>query len=99
MDTSYYDPKTDQLHLKPGASLYERFHETAHRDQWQNSRLWRFVIRLRRIPFVKYLATLAVEYDALRRARQVMRNLGIWSHHASNEAGAMFNSYVKKEPL
>lgn len=98
MSWGFYNTKTDEVRVAPDASLYCRFHELAHRDQWKNSRLWRGLIRLTTVPRAKYLATLVVEYDALRRARRVMRKLGIWTPEASNEAGVMFNSYVKKEP-
>jgi hypothetical protein len=92
---NYYYPLTKQIVLRPDASLYARFHEEAHRQQHLSApRLFIVVCVLRGIRVVSYFATLAVEYDAYRRARRVMRRLGLWSEEACQEAKNCLISYV-----
>lgn len=98
METSRYEPSTDAVHLAPGASLYCRFHEEAHREQCKTRR-WRFVANLRDFRLVNYLATLWIEYDALRRARAVMEKLGVWTEDAEQEARRSFYSYVRRNEV
>lgn len=97
-EISQYDPNTDTITLRLGASLYERFHEQAHQDQYKSA-IWRFLIHARGLRFVNYLVTLWIEYDALRRARTVMEKLGIWTDDAEQEARRMFFSYVRRKEL
>lgn len=89
-----YDPRTDKIILEPDASLYVRFHEQAHQEQYRCA-IWRFWFALRHIPGVNYLVSLWIEWDALRRARSVMQKLGVWNDAAEQEARRGFYSYVR----
>lgn len=92
---SHYDPKTGEINLAPDASLYCKFHEIAHKQQ-HLARTWPYIFwRVGScIPGLKYLATLLIEFDALRRARRTMRFLKIWNASHQREASHMFRSYI-----
>lgn len=93
-----YDPRTDKILLEKGASLYVKFHEEAHREQCKSAK-WRFIANLRDFRLVNYLATLWIEFDAMRRARVVMEKLGVWSDDVEQEARRSFYSYVRRKEV
>lgn len=95
-----YDPRTDEITLDPDASLYVRLHELAHQEQYRNkSWVFRVVLVLRCIRGLNYLATLWIEFDALRRARSVMQTMGVWTDDAEQEARRSFYTYVRRKEL
>jgi hypothetical protein len=99
-EPNQYDPATDTITLRPDASLYVRFHEEAHREQY---RTHSWLVFLRNVfalsALGNYLATIWIEFDALRRARRTMRALGIWNLSAAQEATRGFRSYVFRKEL
>jgi predicted PhzF superfamily epimerase YddE/YHI9 len=97
---SWYDPTDGKIHLAPDACLYVRFHELAHKEQYEQralcSRVWGRACRIR---FARYFACLWIEFDAHRRARAVMKVLGLWNDEASRTAwGSLVSYLLKRDP-
>lgn len=94
---SHYNPDQRKIVLHPNASLYARFHELAHADQHEKMvpafAAWTIFYRVR---VLNYFATLWVEFDANRRAKRVMKVLGIWDDGAAREARKNLMSYVAR---
>lgn len=95
-DVCYYDPATQKLHVGPNATVYEIYHEKAHKVQ-HAAQCWPWCTwaNLNGIRFLQYFAWLWVEFDAKRRAQHAMEWHGVWNQAASNEASTMFRTYIK----
>jgi hypothetical protein len=97
---SHYSPRDGKIVMAPGASLYARFHEEAHREQHETGAtcfwIWRFAWFW---PVVGRVVTLWIEIDADRRARKVMHKLGVWTVEAEKEARANLMSYFKRKEI
>ena len=101
MDTrGSFDPTTGEIKLRHDATLYTKFHEIAHKAQ-HTEKPFMFVLccSLRLLPLANYLATLWIEYDALRRARKIMQFLGVWNSAVEREAKRAFRSYVFRKAI
>jgi hypothetical protein len=97
---SKYDTRTGMVTCQPGASLYVRFHEEAHREQHQSkSAIWRIWWYGRWIRGVQWVVTLLIEYDAYRRARRALERLGAWTAELETEAWHGLKSYIKRKEL
>jgi hypothetical protein len=95
---SHFNPQSGKIVLIPGATLYARFHELAHAEQYESAK-WRFWFSTRMVRGLSYLSTLWVEYDAHRRARRVMKRLGVWNADAAAEGNASLKSYITRKEL
>jgi len=97
---SSYDPRTGEIHCSPGASLYARFHELAHKDQHENGAACYYAwLALRYFRVVGYLSILWIELDAILRARRVMLTLGLWNDRACQEAKNNLISYARMKEI
>lgn len=97
MEISHYDPATRRVNLTPDASLYVRLHEEAHKIQHETQCLpWIAYVHCNGIRILGYLSRIWVEFDAMRRARNVMKQIGCWNVAASNEASTAFKTYIRR---
>jgi hypothetical protein len=95
---SLYDPRTREIKMSPGASLYSRFHELAHKEQHDTmAPVYLAWAIFRQIRFVDWFVTLCIEYDAHRRARRVMQRLEVWSDEACQEGRNNLISYAMRK--
>lgn len=97
---SHYSPRDRKVILAPGASLYSRFHEEAHREQHeQNAFVFWFWARAWFLPLIGRIAVIIIEIDADRRARRVMHKLGVWTAAAEKEARENITSYFTRKEI
>lgn len=95
-DHSHYDPATGRIYLGPKATVYEGYHEKAHKIQHARQCMpWRVWARCNGIRLIQYFAWAWVEYDAMTRALHAMEWHGVWNLAASNEASTKFMTYIK----
>lgn len=77
-ELSSYDPRTDRVTLRSGATEYEAEHEHQHRLQRKYRTLgWRAHEAFGCVPYLCRLARLWVEYEAMRMAWREMERLGL----------------------
>jgi hypothetical protein len=97
---SSYDCKTGKIEIAPGATLYARFHEEAHKEQHHTKAvIWRLWWHGRWFHGVQWLTTVLVEFDAYRRARRNMIRLDLWKPEYETEARLDLLSYFTKKAL
>lgn len=93
---STFDPSTGRVHLRRGASAYEREHELAHADQQRyRSLAWRAHERLGRVPYFCRFVRLWVEWEAARMALRRLKQKEQWTPEARREAVCGLLSYVR----
>lgn len=95
-----YDPVLRQMTLPADATLYDRYHEMAHdvqrRIQCFPFRVW---WRFNGIRVLGYLATVYVEFDAMRRARQALEWDGDWTEDTRKEGWTKLRSHITRKEL
>lgn len=98
--TNHYDARTRQIHLRPDATLYTRFHELAHKEQHETKYcVFMAWLRFGGLRLVDYFLGLWLEIDAYRRARRVMEKLGCWNDEARQRARkCLMNHIRRREP-
>ncbi len=94
-DFNHYDPITRKVMLRPDATLFSAYHEYAHAEQHEKKTvlyiLWAIFQNVR---ILGYLATIAIEWDANRLARNAMIQNGIWTEESRQQAKKGLISYI-----
>jgi hypothetical protein len=96
----YYSPRQRKIVVGADATLYVRFHEEAHREQHETVPFFFWLcVYARPLPFAGRYINLLLELDADRRARRIMRKLGIWSAEADRESRENLRSYFTRKEI
>lgn len=86
--------------LSADATLYDRYHETAHdvqrRIQCFPFRAW---WKLNGIRLLGYLATVYIEFDAMRRARAALEWDASWTGDMQKEGWTKLMSHIRQKEL
>jgi hypothetical protein len=97
---NYYSPRLRKVVVAADATLYVRFHEEAHREQHETAPVFFWLcIYASLLPRVGHYINILFELDADRRARRIMRKLGLWTSDADRQSRENLMSYFNRKEI